>query len=449
MFHAGVSAIALLVCLISATLAHGEGFRNLHQGTAATGQGDAFAAQADDPSAIFYNPAGMTQLKRVQFYANTLLVGGYYDFTSPTGRTFRGNLDGTIVVPPPSSFYLTANLNTLDIEALQNLTVGIGLNSPFGLLIRWPNDVPFSEVDVFGTLPLLDIKPTAALKVNEYLSIGGGLDIYTFASFLGEGSVEARAIGTGTTFPPGATVEVNGTDTAVGFNMGALLTLLQIDEQPRINVAFVYRSQATLNLTGEFTINGAKIADSVVDLELPQIFTWGIAAWPFRDKIREWKLEVDLDYADWSSFKNLDIRNANTGAILSPQPRDWKGVFVIKFGTEYKWLHISSMPDWIVALRGGYIRSETPVPDFTFEPLVPDADFNGFSVGLGVMCKGQALFLGLIQCENGITKAIGLDITYVNQLYESRTISNNRQPVVNGTYNTSLHAGGIGLRVNF
>ena len=48
-----------------------------------------------------------------------------------------------------------------------------------------------------------------------------------------------------------------------------------------------------------------------------------------------------------------------------------------------------------------------------------------------------------------VTKAIGLDFTYVNQLYESRTISNNRQPVGEGTYDTILHAGGIGLRVNF
>ncbi|MDX1411572.1 MAG: long-chain fatty acid transporter, partial [Nitrospirales bacterium] len=74
---------------------------------------------------------------------------------------------------------------------------------------------------------------------------------------------------------------------------------------------------------------------------------------------------------------------------------------------------------------------------------------NGFSVGLGLMCKDQALFLGLLKCHNSLTKAIGLDFTYLNQLYESRTISNNRQPVVDGTYETSLHAGGIGLRVNF
>ena len=448
-FFTGLFAVGVFFSFCSASLVYGEAFRNLHQGTAATGQGDAFAAQADDPSALHYNPAGMSQLKGVQFYANTLLVGGYYDFTSPSGESFRGNLDGTIVVPPPSTFYLTANFDNLDNEAFQDLTLGIGLNSPFGLLIRWPDDVPFSEVDVFGTLPLIDIKPTMSFRLNEYLAIGGGLDIYTFASFLGEGQVEAQALGQGTTFPPGALVEVNGKDTAVGWNIGALLNLWHIEDQPRLNLAFVYRSQTTLNLTGEFMISGNKLFDTVFDLNLPQVFTWGIAGWPFRDKKREWKVEVDLDYADWSSFKNLDIREANTGAIISPQPRDWRGSYVIKLGTEYKWLQLSSLPDWVVAARAGYIRSETPVPDFTFEPLVPDSDFNGFSVGLGLLCKDQGLFLGLWKCRNSVTKAIGLDFTYVNQLYESRTITNNRQPVVDGIYQTTLHAGGIGLRMNF
>lgn len=454
MFLTRVSAVCLFFSITSASLVYGEAFRNLHQGTAATGQGDAFAAQADDPSALFYNPAGMSQLKGVQFYVNTLLIGGNYDFTNPSGQEFRGNLDGTIAVPPPSTLYLTANLDNLDNEYFQDLTLGIGLNSPFGLLIRWPDDVTFSEVDVFGTLPLLDVKPTASLRLNEYLAIGGGLDIYTFASFIGEGQVEAQAIGTGTTFPPGSLVEVNGRDTAIGWNIGALLTLWRNeDQQPRLNFAFVYRSQTTLNLIGEFTIDGGKTplapGEIAFDLNLPQVFTWGMAVWPFRDKVREWKWEVDLDYADWSSFKNLDIRNAETGGLVSAQPRDWRGSFVVKLGTEYKWLRLSSLPDWDVAVRGGYIRSETPVPEFTYEPLVPDSDFNGFSVGLGLMCREQALFLGLLKCRNSVTKAIGLDFTYVNQLYESRTIANNRQPVVDGTYETTLHAGGIGLRVNF
>ena len=444
-----ISAISLLLFLPSVTLVYGEAFRNLHQGTAAAGQGDAFAAQADDPSALYYNPAGMTQLESVQLYTGLLLVGGNYHYTSPAGQKFDGTLDGTIASPPPSYFYLTANLNQLNIDVLKDFTLGIGVNSPFGLLIRWPNDIPFSEIDVFGTLPLVDIKPTVAYKVNDYLSIGGGLDIYTFANFLGEGQLEVQATGRGTNFPPGALVEVNGTDTAVGFNLGGLLTLWRTGGKPRLNFAFVYRSPTTLRLKGELQLNGTKLNDTVIDLKLPQIFNWGVALWPLRNETSEWKVEVDLDYVDWGSFNNTDVHNADTGEVQLPQPRNWKSVFVIKVGTEYKWLHLSSMPNWEMALRAGYIRSETPVPNSTFEPLVPDADFNGFSIGIGMICKGHARFLGIVPCQNSITKSIGLDLTYVNQLYESRTIKNNPQALVNGKYDTTLHAGGIGLRMTF
>jgi long-chain fatty acid transport protein len=47
--------------------ARGEAFRNPFQSAAAMGQGNAFTAQADGASAVFYNPAGMTQLPGIQF----------------------------------------------------------------------------------------------------------------------------------------------------------------------------------------------------------------------------------------------------------------------------------------------------------------------------------------------------------------------------------------------
>jgi long-chain fatty acid transport protein len=436
-------ATILLIILLTGVEAHGEAFRILDQGAAASGQGTAFAAQADDPSALFYNPAGMAQLEGLQVYAGTLLVGGHYDYTSPTGSTFRGNLDGTIAYPPPINFYLTGNLNQFNLRPLRNLTLGIGVTSPFGLIINYPREVPFSALDTRATLPLLDIKPTAAYRVNEYLSIGGGLDIYTFANFAGEGAVEAQAIN-----PALGNVELRVKDTALGWNIGALVTPWRTDGRPRLNLAFVYRSQTTLNLKGQFLANGALFADAATDLHLPQIFTWGAALWPVRNDHREWKFEVDVDYADWSSFSNLDVRLSN-GLTLS-EPRDWKGVFVIRVGTEYKWLRPALLPQWEIAVRLGYIRSETPVPERTFEPAVPDADYNSFSVGMGFLCSGQGRFFGWIPCTSNVgLKAIGLDLAYKNQLYESRTITNNNRPVVNGTWDTALHAGVFNVRFKF
>ena len=164
------------------------------QSASAVGMGNAFTAQADDPSALHFNPAGMTQLPGVQNLFGTSLIGGTTQYTSPTGQQVTGDRNGSIAWPPPGHIYLTANLKDLGISALGNLTAGIGLNNPFGSLTRYPNDGPFRTAVTFTTLPLLDIKPTLAYKLNDQLSIGLGADIYTFSGLFGEGQVEQRSV---------------------------------------------------------------------------------------------------------------------------------------------------------------------------------------------------------------------------------------------------------------
>ena len=102
------------------------------QGTSASGQGNAFAAQADDPSALHYNPAGMTQLHGVQIMGGGLLTGGTTSFTSTSGANATGTRDGSLAWPAPAHLYITANLGSLGAERLNGLTVGIGLTSPLG-----------------------------------------------------------------------------------------------------------------------------------------------------------------------------------------------------------------------------------------------------------------------------------------------------------------------------
>jgi long-chain fatty acid transport protein len=128
-------------------------------------------------------------------------------------------------------------------------------------------------------------------------------------------------------------------------------------------------------------------------------------------------------------------------------------------GTEHRWLRPEKLPAWEVALRAGYWHSQTPIPDSSILPTVPDADQHAISVGLGFLCKDDGRFLGLVECANTEgkamrPKAIGLDLAYQAIFYETRTISGNLNPVaipgvVNGTYQTSFHVGMINFRVNF
>src|SRR5438094_8742458 len=87
------TVVALLVC---PSIGQATGFRIVDQSASATGQASAFTAQADDASAVYYNPDGMTQLRRVQVSLGTLLIGGSTCFTRPTRVTERGGLSGSL-----------------------------------------------------------------------------------------------------------------------------------------------------------------------------------------------------------------------------------------------------------------------------------------------------------------------------------------------------------------
>ncbi|MEK7869123.1 MAG: outer membrane protein transport protein, partial [Nitrospirota bacterium] len=169
------------------------------QGTSASGQGNAFAAQADDPSALHYNPAGMTQLHGVQIMAGGLLTGGTTGFTSTSGANATGTRDGSLAWPAPAHLFITANLGDLGAAWLNGLTVGIGLTSPFGSVSRYSDNGPQRFKATFSALPLIDIKPTIAYQVTPDLSLGLGADIYTFSDMLGEGHFEKQLI-----TPPGS-----------------------------------------------------------------------------------------------------------------------------------------------------------------------------------------------------------------------------------------------------
>jgi len=76
----------LIVLVFSATSAMAGGFRLPEAGAKAMGMGFAFTAQADDPSAIYFNPAGIVQLEGSNFKGGITYVkenGGTFTGTTP------------------------------------------------------------------------------------------------------------------------------------------------------------------------------------------------------------------------------------------------------------------------------------------------------------------------------------------------------------------------------
>lgn len=423
-----------------------DSFRLPYQSAAAAGQGMAYAAQADDPSAIFYNPAGMSQLHGIQASFGVSFAGGDIEYTSPAGAKYYGDLSEDFASPPPSNFYLTANLQDLGIDALGPLTVGLGLTTPYGLITRYPDAIPFSSVVSRAKLPMLDIKPTLSYRVSDWLSIGLGADIYTFADFLGAGGFEQQTI-----IPGVGKTQLRADGTMASYNASLLLTPLTTAEgKPRLNLGFVFRAGGGFPLEGDYQVNNLTIAKARTALNLPDIYTGAIAYWPIRDQKHEWKLEYDMDFSRWNDMRTLNVQLSNGLSIKTPA--NWRTAYSADVGTEFKWLNPDFLRGWSVALRAGYNRSEKAIPNDTYNPAIPESRINAITVGFGADCHKGGKFLGILACGQGSglrPESIGIDVAFQAYLMEPRKVTNNINPSVIGTYNTTLYVGSMNIHMAY
>jgi long-chain fatty acid transport protein len=95
-----------------------------------------------------------------------------------------------------------------------------------------------------------------------------------------------------------------------------------------------------------------------------------------------------------------------------------------------------------VALSAGYLYGETPVPDETFSPSIPDADTHLITLGAGINYR-----------------QFKIDLAYGYQVMESRRKNNDvdddpATPLdittsANGVYDTTLHLLGFSFTYTF
>ena len=119
-------------------VAFGSGFSIFEQGAKATAMGGAFVATADDPSAIFYNVAGIAQQRRLSFISGATIINFSNDFTGDQNDPFTVGISGANyqrhTFTPPNAY--------LVVPIGQNLTFGVGAFSAFGLRTNWQDNFP-------------------------------------------------------------------------------------------------------------------------------------------------------------------------------------------------------------------------------------------------------------------------------------------------------------------
>ena len=143
----------------------GLGFLIPNQDAAAIGRGNAFAATADDPAAIYYNPAGISQLRGSDIQIGALnYLGIDVQYDSPAGNHVENKFE---VLTVPQIYY---TFSPKDFP----LSFGLGLYSPFGLAVKWPNNSPLRTLAVDSKLQYITINPVVSWQATKTLSIAAG-----------------------------------------------------------------------------------------------------------------------------------------------------------------------------------------------------------------------------------------------------------------------------------
>ncbi|MBI3999276.1 MAG: outer membrane protein transport protein, partial [Candidatus Omnitrophica bacterium] len=147
------------------------GIENASFSAKSLGQANAVVAQADEPAAISYNPAGIVDLPGLQIQPNLHFISAFTFFKSRTPDTVPGEKSSATVVPVPTG-YMTLNPG----ELLGNrIAFGIGSDSPFGLSNKYDAGHPIVQYAGWRNwFKMYTIKPVVAVKLFDWLSIGGG-----------------------------------------------------------------------------------------------------------------------------------------------------------------------------------------------------------------------------------------------------------------------------------
>ena len=154
--------VAILFIYIGEVFAlGGGGFRNEAALDAeAIGKGQAFVAQADSPSAVHFNPAGLIQLND-----NYIRVGYAYEGPRNSHTDTAGNESSMQM-----HSFLIPYLYYVGDFGLERWRFGLGVNSPYGLGTDWADDSFSRLVSTESNVKMYNINPSIAYKVNDCLS---------------------------------------------------------------------------------------------------------------------------------------------------------------------------------------------------------------------------------------------------------------------------------------
>lgn len=381
-----VAAVAVGVALGSlASGAFGGGFGIGTQ--SGSGTGNAFAggaAAADDASVTWYNPAAMMVLPSGSQVAGALHAvktsfkfqnqGSTGAYAAP-GTGDGGDGGGWAFIP--NGFF------KMDINP--QLRFGVALNAPFGLKTEYDAGWRGQLTALKSEIKTININPSVAYKVNDTISVGGGLSMQKIEAEL---SNFAGAAGVST---------LNADDIGYGYNLGLI-----VQASPSTRIGAAYRSPIKFGLEGNVTLTGAPAGNGNIraDLKVPDSASFSV----FHALDPKWELMGDITWTGWSTLQQLAVIRTSgpaAGATLTTLQFQWKDTWRYSVGANYKWTNQTKF-------RFGLAIDETPTNDTTRNARLPDQDRKWVAFGV----------------QHRLSKAGVLDVGYAHEFVKDARVNN-------------------------
>ena len=177
-----IGGCAAVLGLIAQQPTHAAGYYFSDIGVRSFSRGGAFVASNNDMTALFYNPAALTRIKRNQFMLNVAGVQQSVRFQRSGGEG-AGPLDEN-GVPTDIAFseienkapaYVIPHFGISSRLGTKSTTFAFGFYPPYAPDLSYDADGPqrYSLIDVMVIQTSLG--PSVAHQVNDWVSVGGGV----------------------------------------------------------------------------------------------------------------------------------------------------------------------------------------------------------------------------------------------------------------------------------
>ena len=351
---------------------HADAYRNpapTAEGIAKAGANMVFV---DDASAISYNPANLARQTNASVVISAAFAQAENTY-SPTPGVNIVSDDPWVVLP--NLYY--------SMPAAEGIVWGLGITTPFGQGVSW--DAASLQPPPFLVLPdtailyeaemaVVNLNPNVAMMLGDSVALAVGLDVF-YSQLDFKASVRNGSIFPVDPPPYYDNAEADGDGWGVGGN--AALTWMVTENQ---RVAFTYRSRVDLEYEGDLNM----------EISFPNIFGAGYGI-QLTDDIQ---VEALLEWIEWSVN---DVQTATVSGLGTFElVNNWEDTITAAIGGSWDFAE-----GWV--LRTGYSFIETPIPDSTMAPTLPDANRHIIGLGLGYTIAGHTV-----------------DLSYAHTIYEDK-----------------------------